>query len=107
MSMLTEADTCRKYLLPRLYAAGWTDEKISKQKSFTDGRIVVAGDKPTRHPQKRADYLLKYSPRLHPGGRGGKAPHIRSPATASSKPRITGGSGIGDRGLTTRNCSSQ
>ncbi len=58
--MLTEADTCRKYVLPKLYAAGWTDDQISEQKSFTDGRIVVAGAKPTRRPQKRADYLLKY-----------------------------------------------
>jgi type I restriction enzyme R subunit len=58
--MLTEADTCRKYVLPKLYAGGWTDDQISEQKSFTDGRIVVAGEKPTRRPQKRADYLLKY-----------------------------------------------
>ncbi len=58
--MLTEADTCRQYVVPKLYAAGWTDDQISEQKSFTDGRIVVAGSKPTRRPQKRADYLLKY-----------------------------------------------
>src|SRR5213083_2938650 len=57
---LTEADTCRKYVLPKLYAAGWNDDQISEQRSFTDGRIVVAGNKPTRRPQKRADYLLKY-----------------------------------------------
>jgi type I restriction enzyme R subunit len=60
MTTLTEADTCRKYVLPKLYAANWTDDQISEQKSFTDGRIVVAGVKPTRRPQKRADYLLKY-----------------------------------------------
>ena len=24
MPLLTEADTCRKYVLPKLYAAGWT-----------------------------------------------------------------------------------
>jgi type I restriction enzyme, R subunit len=57
---LSEADTCRKYVLPKLYAAGWNDDQISEQKSFTNGRIVVAGSKPTRRPQKRADYLLKY-----------------------------------------------
>jgi type I restriction enzyme, R subunit len=60
MTALTEADTCRKYVLPKLYAANWTDDQISEQKSFTDGRIVVTGVKPTRRPQKRADYLLKY-----------------------------------------------
>jgi type I restriction enzyme R subunit len=60
MPLLTEADTCRKYVLPKLYAAGWTDEQISEQKSFTDGRIVVTGDKVRRLPQKRADYILRY-----------------------------------------------
>jgi type I restriction enzyme, R subunit len=60
MAFLTEADTCRRYVLPKLYAAGWIDEQISEQKSFTDGRIVVAGTKVKRRPQKRADYLLRY-----------------------------------------------
>src|SRR6202049_1488820 len=60
MAFLTEADTCRRYVLPKLYAAGWEDEQISEQKSFTDGRIVVAGSKVKRRPQKRLDYLLRY-----------------------------------------------
>jgi type I restriction enzyme, R subunit len=60
MSMLMEADTCRKYVLPNLYRAGWTDDQISEQKSFTDGRIVVAGNRAIRRAQKRADYLLRY-----------------------------------------------
>jgi type I site-specific restriction endonuclease len=60
MPFLTEADTCRRYVLPKLYAANWTDDQISEQKSFTDGRIVVAGTKVKRRPQKRADYLLRY-----------------------------------------------
>ncbi len=60
MAFLTEADTCRRYVLPKLYAAGWTDEQISEQKSFTDGRIVVTGDKVRRLAQKRADYILRY-----------------------------------------------
>src|SRR5689334_15935614 len=60
MPFLTEADTCRKFVLPKLYATGWTDDQISEQKSFTDGRIVVAGAKVKRRPQKRADYLLRY-----------------------------------------------
>ena len=60
MALLTEADTCRKYVLPKLYAAGWTDDQISEQKSFTDGRIVVAGNKVKRLAQRRADYLLQY-----------------------------------------------
>lgn len=58
--MITEADTCRKYVLPNLYDAGWTDDQISEQKTFTDGRIIVAGEKCFRKKQKRADYLLRY-----------------------------------------------
>ena len=62
MIRANEADTCRKYVLPKLYAAGWDDDRISEQKTFTDGRIVVAGNRTIRRPQKRADYLLRYRP---------------------------------------------
>ena len=57
---INEADTCRQYVLPKLYAAGWTDDQIREQKTFTDGRIVIAGSRPFRRAQKRADYLLRY-----------------------------------------------
>ena len=60
----TEADTCRKYVTPKLYAAGWNDNQINEQRTFTDGRIMVAGTKVYRRPQKRADYLLRYRPDL-------------------------------------------
>ena len=42
---LTEADTCRKYVLPKLNDAGWDNEphSFTEQKTFTDGRIVPAG----------------------------------------------------------------
>jgi type I restriction enzyme, R subunit len=46
--VITEADTCRKYVLPKLYAAGWSDDQISEQMSFTDGRILVVGTKARR-----------------------------------------------------------
>ncbi len=62
--MTTEADTCRKYVLPKLYDAGWDDDQISEQRTFTDGRIMVTGTKVWRRPQKRADYLLRYKPNL-------------------------------------------
>jgi type I restriction enzyme R subunit len=62
--MPTEADTCRRYVLPRLYAGGWTDDQISEQKTFTDGRILLSGTSVRRGPQKRADYLLRYRPNL-------------------------------------------
>jgi len=56
----SEADTCRKYVLPKLYDAGWNDDQISEQKTFTDGRIVVVGSQCYRKKPKRADYLLRY-----------------------------------------------
>jgi type I restriction enzyme, R subunit len=62
MPPLTEADTCRKYVLPKLYAAAWDDDRISEQRTITDGRIVVAGNRTIRRPQKRVDYLLRYRP---------------------------------------------
>ena len=58
-----EADTCRKYVTPGLVQAGWDNEphSFTEQATFTDGRIIVVGDKPTRRKQKRADYLLRYT----------------------------------------------
>jgi len=48
---LNEADTCRTYVLPKLYSAGWEDTQISEQKSFTDGRIVLVGNRAIRRPK--------------------------------------------------------
>lgn len=61
--MINEADTCRKYVLPKLIASGWDDDprSFTEQKTFTDGRIVLTGEKVRRRPQKRADYLLRYT----------------------------------------------
>jgi len=58
-----EADTCRKYVVPRLQAAGWeeTPHSIHEQCHFTAGRIVVTGRSATRQRRKRADYLLRYT----------------------------------------------
>ena len=58
--MPTEADACRTYVVPALYAAGWSDEQIREQVSFTPGRIIVAGGTVRRGKRKRADYLLSY-----------------------------------------------
>ena len=58
--MITEADTCRKYVLPNLYKAGWSDDQIAEQRYFTDGRIIVVGKKHVRKPGKKADYILRY-----------------------------------------------
>ncbi|MGA2308185.1 MAG: DEAD/DEAH box helicase family protein [Candidatus Bathyarchaeia archaeon] len=59
---MTEADTCRKYVVPKLHSAGWSDEQIIEQKYFTDGRIVTTGEKHFRKPGKKADYILRYRP---------------------------------------------
>lgn len=59
--MPTEADTCRTYVLPGLYAAGWKDEQIREQLSFTPGRIIVSGGTVRRGKRKRVDYLLSYT----------------------------------------------
>jgi type I restriction enzyme R subunit len=57
----SEADTCRKEVLPKLYNSQWTDELILEQRNFTDGKIIVIGRKARRKKAKRFDYLLRYS----------------------------------------------
>jgi type I restriction enzyme R subunit len=61
--MATEADTCRTLITPKLQAAGWDSDphSIAEQRFFTDGRIVVHGNKATRRQGKRADYILRYT----------------------------------------------
>src|ERR1035438_9287060 len=61
--MATEADTCRKFIVPKLQEAGWDSDphSIAEQRYFTDGRIVVRGSKAERKRGKRADYLLRYT----------------------------------------------
>ena len=58
----SEADTCRKYVLPKLKdESGWTDEQILEQRPFTAGKIIVIGRVGRRKKAKKADYLLRYS----------------------------------------------
>ena len=60
---MNEADTCRGLVLPKLVAAGWENDphSIMEQRTFTDGRIVVTGNKIRRRAQKRADYILRFT----------------------------------------------
>ena len=60
----TEADTCRKFVVPLLQQAGWDrpPHEINEQRTFTDGRIVFVGGKARRGKRKRADYLLRFRP---------------------------------------------
>jgi type I restriction enzyme R subunit len=59
---MTEADTCRKFVVPALQKAGWDDDPhvIAEQSTITDGRIVPVGKGFVRKPPKRADYLLYF-----------------------------------------------
>ena len=61
--MPTEADTCRKFVVPKLQAAGWDNEphSIAEQRTITDGRIIPVGKGFIRKPPKRVDYLLRYT----------------------------------------------
>ena len=59
---MNEADTCRRFVVPLLQAAGWDNDphSIAEQRFFTKGRIVVRGNQAERRKRKRADYLLRY-----------------------------------------------
>ena len=52
--VITEADTCREFVTPKLIEAGWgtAPHAIGEQRSFTNGRIIVAGGKVRRGKQK-------------------------------------------------------
>ncbi len=57
-----ERDTCRDYVLPRLKAAGWSDDQIQEQFPITDGRVITVGGRHRRGAALRADYVLEYRP---------------------------------------------
>ncbi|MCI0333210.1 MAG: DEAD/DEAH box helicase family protein [Planctomycetes bacterium] len=58
---ISEADTCRRFIEPKLRDAGWDDEQICEQRCFTDGRVIVAGNTARRGKRKQADYILRYT----------------------------------------------
>lgn len=51
----TEADTCRMYVLPNLYGAGWTEERINEQHAH----VVPNAKRVPREPQNRAGHRLR------------------------------------------------
>ncbi|MCS6803432.1 MAG: hypothetical protein NZ773_16010, partial [Dehalococcoidia bacterium] len=57
----TQADTCRRHVVPALQAAGWdtAPHSIAEQRTITDGRIVPVGRGFVRKPPKRVDFLLR------------------------------------------------
>ena len=58
---LSERDICTKFITPALARAGWDIQKqVREEWFFTDGRIIVRGQKYARGTRKRADYVLFY-----------------------------------------------
>ncbi|MGB3641343.1 MAG: DEAD/DEAH box helicase family protein [Rivularia sp. (in: cyanobacteria)] len=64
--MSNEANTCRKYVEPKLKDAGWDDNPhdYTEQYYFTDGKIHPKNKRKPRSKRKFADYLLLYNGNL-------------------------------------------
>ena len=61
---MNEADTCTKYVVPKLvFARGDTAPRsFTEQRSFTDCRVYVRPESKTRRGEKeRIDHLLHYT----------------------------------------------
>ena len=57
---LSETEICDRFITPALQRAGWLLERMRREYSFTDGRIIVRGRLVSRGRQRRADYPLVY-----------------------------------------------
>jgi type I restriction enzyme, R subunit len=55
---LSETDICTKLITPAIQKAGW--KLFRQEKYFTDGRVIVKGNKSERGEAKKADYILYY-----------------------------------------------
>lgn len=53
--MTNEADTCRKFVVPKRQSASWDSEpySIAEQRTITDGRVIPVGKGFVRKPAKR------------------------------------------------------
>ena len=62
---LSESDIRTKYITPALVRAGWDlHTQMREEVYFTDGRISVQGNVPTRGERKFADYILYHKPNI-------------------------------------------
>ena len=62
---MSEADTCRVLVLPKILEAGWDSAtQITEQLPITDGRINVENGLITRGPKKKPDYILRINTAL-------------------------------------------
>ncbi|MDR2218954.1 MAG: DEAD/DEAH box helicase family protein, partial [Methylobacillus sp.] len=59
---MTEADTCRELITPKLLEAGWgaAPYAIGEQRQITDGRILLINGKARRAKVRKPDYILYY-----------------------------------------------
>lgn len=59
---MTEAEICSEFVTPKLTHAGWgaAESLIGDDRTFNNGRIIVAGDKVRRGKQHHTDYLSHY-----------------------------------------------
>ncbi|WP_298337161.1 hypothetical protein [Ferrimicrobium sp.] len=57
---MSEADTCRKDVVPRLVRSEWDDNPHSstEQRIFTDGRIIPVSNDIKRGKRKHTDFVL-------------------------------------------------
>jgi len=59
-----EADTRAKIIDPKIKQSGWTENFISREFYFTDGKIFLVGDEVKRKEPKKADYILYFNEAL-------------------------------------------
>ena len=58
---LSETDICTKFITPAVVGNGWDlKNQIRQEVYFTNGRIIIKGDRIERGERKRADYILYY-----------------------------------------------
>jgi len=63
--MKNEADTRATLIDPKLRAAGWADTQITREhyytrdQQYTQGRVILIGDRVSRGEAKKVDYLLR------------------------------------------------
>jgi type I restriction enzyme R subunit len=64
---MNEADTRVRLIEPKLVAAGWTEQQVTREfyyqrdYQYTRGRIILVGDRIKRGEAKKVDYLLRYT----------------------------------------------
>ena len=65
--MMNEADTRANLVEPKLKAAGWTSTQVTREfyyqrdRQYTQGRIILIGNRIRRGEPRKADYLLRYT----------------------------------------------